>query len=68
MKASKQQSKQAGIHEMCSACGRETPHDVSVKILTESSKPENAQFSREPYRVSVCQICGSETSLRMNNA
>lgn len=68
MKAPKQQSKQADVHEMCSVCGRETPHDVSVKILTESSKTENAQFSREPYRVSVCQICDSETSLRMNNA
>lgn len=68
MKASKQQSKQTAIHEMCTSCGRKTPHDVSVKILTESTKPENAQFSREPYRVSVCQTCGSETSLRMNNA
>lgn len=68
MKAPKQQSKQADVHEMCPVCGRETPHDVSVKILTESSKPENAQFSREPYRVSVCQVCDDETSLRMNNA
>lgn len=68
MKAPKQRSKQADVHEMCSGCGRETPHDVSVKILTESSKPENAQFSREPYRVSVCQVCDAETSLRMNNA
>ncbi|WP_330630884.1 DUF7835 family putative zinc beta-ribbon protein [Halocatena halophila] len=68
MKASKQHAKHADIHELCGDCGRSTPHDVSVTILTESSKQENAQFSREPYRVSVCQICGSETSLRMNNA
>lgn len=54
--------------EQCSACGSETPHDVSVKILTESEKTKNAQFSREPYRESTCLVCGSTTSTRMNNA
>ena len=53
--------------EDCPACGRETPHDVSVQILTESSKEKNAEFSREPYRVSVCNGCGTETKTRMNN-
>lgn len=54
--------------EDCSYCGRETPHEVSLEILTESRKPENAGFSREPYRVSECQVCGTRTVLRMNNA
>jgi len=45
-----------------------TPHDVAVEILTESTKPENAEFSREPYRVSECRVCGTTETVRMNNA
>ncbi|MEF8886804.1 MAG: hypothetical protein V5A30_03285 [Haloarculaceae archaeon] len=54
--------------ETCPDCGRETPHDVSVRILTESAKPDNAEFSREPYRVSECRVCGTTMTTRMNNA
>jgi hypothetical protein len=54
--------------ERCDNCGRETPHTVSVQIMTESSRPENAEYSREPYRVSECRVCGTQTALRMNNA
>ncbi|WP_224268199.1 hypothetical protein [Haloprofundus salinisoli] len=57
-----------GVTEACGHCGRETTHDVRVEIRTESKKPENAEFSREPYRISVCGICGAETTQRMNNA
>jgi len=57
-----------GMSEACADCGRDTPHAVSVQIQTESSKRENAEFSREPYRVSECQVCGATTSTRMNNA
>jgi rRNA maturation protein Nop10 len=57
-----------GMSESCSDCGRDTPHAVTVQIETESSKQENAEFSREPYRVSECQVCGTATSTRMNNA
>lgn len=56
------------MREECSSCEQETPHVVSVKILTESTKAENAEFSREPYRVSVCSHCDAETMTRMNNA
>jgi hypothetical protein len=56
------------ITESCEECERETPHEVSVQIKTESQKRENAEFSREPYRVTECQICGAESSQRMNNA
>ncbi len=56
------------LTETCSTCERTTPHEVSVKIRTESTKQENAQFSREPYRVSKCQVCGTTTETRMNNA
>lgn len=54
--------------ELCDNCGRETSHEVSVEIRTESKKRENAEFSREPYRVTRCQSCGEEKSQRMNNA
>ncbi|MFC6834934.1 DUF7835 family putative zinc beta-ribbon protein [Halomarina ordinaria] len=56
------------MNEGCAECGRETPHGVRLEIRTESQKSENAQFSREPYRVSTCRVCGTETALRMNNA
>jgi len=59
---------ESDMSEACATCGRTTPHDVSVQILTESSKTENAAFSREPYRVSECCICGTTTEIRMNNA
>ena len=56
------------LTEECDSCEQNTPHDVSVEILTESSKEENAEYSREPYRVSECRVCGSRTTIRMNNA
>ncbi|UHH26799.1 DUF7835 family putative zinc beta-ribbon protein [Halobacterium noricense] len=56
-----------GITEECTACGREQPHSVTIDILTESDKDENASFSREPYRVAECQACGTTTKTRMNN-
>ena len=57
-----------GIMESCQSCGRETAHDVRVEIRTESNKEENAEFSREPYRVAVCEECGAESITRMNDA
>ncbi|NGM68295.1 hypothetical protein G6M89_04595 [Natronolimnobius sp. AArcel1] len=57
-----------GMTEYCECCDLETLHEVSVQIRTESVKEENAQFSREPYRVRECQRCGDRSSQRMNNA
>jgi hypothetical protein len=56
------------MQEECPACERATPHSISVELKTESSQSENAEFSREPYRVSECSICGETTTQRMNNA
>ncbi|PSQ06143.1 hypothetical protein BRC97_07130 [Halobacteriales archaeon QS_6_71_20] len=56
------------VTESCRDCDGETTHDVRVEIRTESQKEENAEFSREPYRVATCNECGSETATRMNNA
>lgn len=57
-----------GVHETCEHCGQERPHEVSSKLRTESSTEENAEFSREPYRVAECTVCGMTTQTRMNNA
>ena len=56
------------VEETCEACSRETPHEVSITLLTESHKEENAEYSREPYRVAMCRVCGAERTTRMNNA
>ena len=53
--------------EKCGECNRKTPHEVHIRLLTESQKEKNAQFSREPYRVSTCRACGAEETVRMNN-
>jgi uncharacterized metal-binding protein YceD (DUF177 family) len=57
-----------GLTEHCTDCDGDTLHQVSVQIRTESLKEENAEFSREPYRVAECQRCGNRSSQRMNNA
>jgi len=57
-----------GMTEHCASCEMDTLHSVSVQIKTESGKEENAQFSREPYRVAECERCGERSSQRMNNA
>lgn len=54
--------------EFCESCEAETPHDVHIETQIESSKQENAEFSREPYRISVCTVCETESAVRMNNA
>jgi NAD-dependent dihydropyrimidine dehydrogenase PreA subunit len=56
------------LTEDCAECSRVTPHDVAITLLTESHQEQNAEFSREPYRVATCRVCGAETTTRMNNA
>ncbi|NKE36518.1 MULTISPECIES: DUF7835 family putative zinc beta-ribbon protein [Natronococcus] len=57
-----------GITEYCDRCESDTVHSVTIQIRTESSKQENMEFSREPYRISTCNRCGTQQSQRMNNA
>ena len=57
-----------GMTEPCEECGRETLHQVQVELRTESSKRENAEYSREPYRVATCFQCGATSAQRMNDA
>lgn len=56
------------VRRRCGDCAARTVHEVTVEIRTESDEAENAQFSREPYRVLTCRQCGSESATRMNNA
>lgn len=52
----------------CTACDTEQRLDVSIAILTESPAGANAAFSREPYRIVECRVCGATTRTRMNDA
>ncbi|ESP87730.1 DUF7835 family putative zinc beta-ribbon protein [Candidatus Halobonum tyrrellensis] len=54
------------LTESCERCETDTPHEVSIEIRTEGSG-ENAEFSREPYRVTTCSSCGHEVATRMND-
>ena len=53
--------------EHCDDCDAETHHDVAIDIRAESDDPTNAEFSREPYRVTTCNRCGAESARRMND-
>ena len=55
------------MNEHCPGCDADTEHDVSLEIRTESQREENAQFSREPYRVATCKTCDTESVTRMNS-
>lgn len=54
--------------EPCDRCEQDTPHKVRIEIRTESTESENAAYSREPYRVSICMACGEELITRMNDS
>lgn len=56
-----------GLTEDCPECGEETVHAASVQIRTESEDAGTAEFNREPYRVSECEVCGNEKVQRMND-
>ncbi|WP_458189310.1 DUF7835 family putative zinc beta-ribbon protein [Haladaptatus sp. NG-WS-4] len=53
--------------EQCENCTSKTQHRVSVEIITESDEAENAEYSREPYRVTECVRCGRSSQQRMND-
>ncbi|MXV60707.1 hypothetical protein GS429_01200 [Natronorubrum sp. JWXQ-INN-674] len=57
-----------GMTEPCDVCEMETLHEVSIQLITEGGSGDNAQYSREPYRVRECIRCGNRDSTRMNNA
>ncbi|WP_336022409.1 hypothetical protein [Halobellus salinisoli] len=65
---SKSQSTLTELTEHCEGCGSRTPHEVSIELKTESKKRTNREFSREPYRVTQCRVCGDKRSQRMNDA
>jgi hypothetical protein len=56
------------VVEYCVSCDASTPHTARIELRTESAKETNAEYSREPYRVTECARCGEHRSQRMNNA
>lgn len=64
-------NKNPSVHtqqERCRNCRRYTQHEVNIEIRTESNSVVNAEYSREPYRVTECVECGTEEAERMNHA
>lgn len=55
------------LFENCPTCGRETAHSVSIELRHERPEGSQMKYSREPYRVSVCDSCGTTERLRMND-
>lgn len=53
--------------ELCENCDAMTPHQVTIEIVTENEENSNAAFSREPYRITECQHCGTTSKQRANN-
>ncbi|SFR54594.1 DUF7835 family putative zinc beta-ribbon protein [Halogeometricum limi] len=54
--------------EECTECQRETRHRVQIELKEEGGNEGTTDFSREPYRITVCSVCDTEESLRMNDA
>lgn len=52
--------------ERCENCDQETLHEVYVHVFIESAEEDSAGHSRQPYRVTVCTSCGTETLRRTN--
>lgn len=57
--------------EHCETCGEETEHRLSISIIEEGDSSElgsqYASYSREPYRVAECVVCGTQNTQRINN-
>ena len=51
--------------EECDGCERETVHEITIQVRTENP---DSPFSREPYRVAECTVCGATEEVRLNNA
>lgn len=52
------------ISEECADCERETTHEVAVELRTENP---DSTFSREPYRITECNVCGTTEEVRLND-
>lgn len=56
------------VREQCESCRCETPHDVTIQQKTEAGPGvDHPEFSREPYRVTECEVCGTVGEVRLNN-
>lgn len=58
----------SNVTEECGDCERETVHEISVELRTENPDSVYATFSREPYRIAECDVCGATSEVRLNDA
>ena len=49
--------------EFCPVCERDTEHRVTISLRAAQRANPGA---REPHRVAECQVCGTESSIRVS--
>lgn len=56
------------VTEPCDTCESSTPHEVRVEVREAGEPSKHAEYSRQPYRIAVCQRCGERQDHRVNTA
>lgn len=57
------------MEERCENCERITSHHVEIRLLVPGSTDRpTAKFSRHPFRVARCRVCGEESHRRAGEA
>jgi len=57
------------MEEHCEECGQTTPHRVEIRLQVPSADDSpTAKFSRHPFRVARCRVCGEERYRRAGEA
>ncbi|MGB9986682.1 hypothetical protein [Salarchaeum japonicum] len=54
--------------EPCPICEATTQHVVTIEVRQERPDGENCAYSREPYRVTECTVCGDSRASRVRSA
>ncbi|QDX39941.1 hypothetical protein [Salarchaeum sp. JOR-1] len=54
--------------EPCPVCDATTTHLVTIELRQEGPDGENCAYSREPYRVTECTVCGRSRASRVRSA
>ncbi|MEE6211045.1 hypothetical protein U3A55_12910 [Salarchaeum sp. III] len=54
--------------EPCPVCDATTTHAVAIELRQECPDGDNSAYSREPYRVTECTVCGASRASRVRSA
>lgn len=56
------------MRERCATCDEVRAHEISIDLLVGSEDGADQNYSRDPYRIAECQVCGSTTKVRLTSA